>query len=72
VFFSARPPLAGSTRWINSYTCMKLRVGMPQDKIEVIFRAPPGDESTSGAPTARHIERASLTATCAAVSNATI
>jgi hypothetical protein len=45
VYFG-RLPLAGSTHRINPYTCMKLRVGMPQDKVEAIFRTPPGDYSS--------------------------
>jgi hypothetical protein len=39
-------PRAGSTHRINPYTCMKLRLGMHQDKVEAIFGAPPGDYSS--------------------------
>jgi hypothetical protein len=48
VYFG-RLPLAGATHRINPYTCMKLRVGMPQDKVEAIFGAPPGDYSSGPA-----------------------
>jgi hypothetical protein len=40
------PAEGGSTHRINPYTCMKLRVGMSQDKVKAIFGAPPGDYSS--------------------------
>jgi hypothetical protein len=39
-------PHAASTHRINPYTSVKLRVGMPQDKVEAIFGVPPGDYSS--------------------------
>jgi hypothetical protein len=38
-------PQPGAHR-INPYTAVKIRLGMTQEKLEAIFRAPPGDYST--------------------------
>ena len=39
-------PFAGSTHRINPYTSIKLRVGMPRDKVEAIFGVPSGNYSS--------------------------